>query len=317
MSFKEEYREFCKEEKEIPIFSRDWWLDAVCGEPNWDVVLFKRNKNIVASMPFFVRERFGLRLISMPVLTPKMGPYIKYSGKETHYKKLSFEKKVMQKLIEQLPDFSSFEQNFDFKISNWLPFYWLGFSQQTFYTYKIELDNVDKLDNIYESDIRRQIKKSVREEVAITEKTSIGEFYELNKKTFARKRATIPYSLSFIENLYSILKDRNSVKILSAINKDKKLLASCFLVEDFESTYYLMGGMDPDFKQTGAVDFLLSTAIEETLKKGKRFDFEGSMIEPIEKKFRSFGAIQTPYLRISKTNSRLILFRKFLRDFFQ
>jgi len=36
---KELYREFCKVEDNIPIFSKDWWMDAVCGEDKWDVIL--------------------------------------------------------------------------------------------------------------------------------------------------------------------------------------------------------------------------------------------------------------------------------------
>ena len=37
MTNKEKYREFCKAEKNIPIFSKDWWLDSVCPENKyWD-----------------------------------------------------------------------------------------------------------------------------------------------------------------------------------------------------------------------------------------------------------------------------------------
>lgn len=39
---KDEYREFCLNEKNIPIFSKDWWLDSVCGTDNWDVALVKK-----------------------------------------------------------------------------------------------------------------------------------------------------------------------------------------------------------------------------------------------------------------------------------
>jgi hypothetical protein len=35
MTNKEKYREFCKNEKNLPIFSKDWWLDAVCGKDNY------------------------------------------------------------------------------------------------------------------------------------------------------------------------------------------------------------------------------------------------------------------------------------------
>ena len=46
----------------------------------------------------------------------------------------------------------------------------------------------------------------------------------------------------------------------------------------------------------------------------QRFDFEGSMMEPVEKFFRAFGATQTPYFSISKTPSRLLKTAIFLRE---
>jgi len=40
------------------------------------------------------------------------------------------------------------------------------------------------------------------------------------------------------------------------------------------------------------------------------YDFEGSMIEPIEEFFHSFGAVQKPYFEISKTSSRSMKIRQ-------
>ena len=34
---------------------------------------------------------------------------------------------------------------------------------------------------------------------------------------------------------------------------------------------------------------------------GKKFDFEGSVIKPIEKMFREYGGTRKPYFRIYKT----------------
>ena len=47
-------------------------------------------------------------------------------------------------------------------------------------------------------------------------------------------------------------------------------------------------------------------AIEDAAKNGRGFDFEGSMVEPIERFCRAFGARQTPYFTISKGRSPVI-----------
>ena len=53
MTDKEQYREFCANEPSVPIFSSDWWLDCVCGENKWDVLLYKNKDNIEAAMTFY------------------------------------------------------------------------------------------------------------------------------------------------------------------------------------------------------------------------------------------------------------------------
>ena len=44
-------------------------------------------------------------------------------------------------------------------------------------------------------------------------------------------------------------------------------------------------------------------AIERLSGQVNAFDFEGSMIEPIERFFEVFGAAQTPYFHISRTST--------------
>lgn len=56
-SNKDKYRDLLETETTIPIFSRDWWMDAVCGEDNWDVLLVEKDNEIVASMPYYKKKK--------------------------------------------------------------------------------------------------------------------------------------------------------------------------------------------------------------------------------------------------------------------
>ncbi|SVD38205.1 uncharacterized protein METZ01_LOCUS391059, partial [marine metagenome] len=145
MTNKQKYYIFCETEENIPIFSQAWWLDAVCGT-NWDVVLVENHGDIIASMPYHMKKKTGFNIITMPKLTQNMGPYIKYLDNQKYEKRLAFEKKVMFQLIDSLPKFDKFSQNFNYNITNWQPFYWKGFQQTTRYTYVIS--NTDSLDTI-------------------------------------------------------------------------------------------------------------------------------------------------------------------------
>ena len=67
-----------------------------------------------------------------------------------------------------------------------------------------------------------------------------------------------------------------------------------------------MGGINPKYKDLGGMDIVQFESIKFALESGRKFDFEGSMIESIEKYFRSFGAIQKPYFQITKSRNKFI-----------
>src|SRR5699024_9271998 len=123
-----------------PIFSRDWWLDTVIGEDYWDVVIVEKNNEIIASLPYLHTRKLGFTISAMPKLTQNLGPWIKYPANPDYLyaNKIAFEKKILNQLICQLPEFSYFNQNFNHKVTNWLPFYWNGYQQTTRYTYIIK-----------------------------------------------------------------------------------------------------------------------------------------------------------------------------------
>src|SRR5262245_26720571 len=52
------------------------------------------------------------------------------------------------------------------------------------------------------------------------------------------------------------------------------------------------------------MSLLIWEAIQFSAKVTKRFDFEGSMVESIERFFRAFGARQVPYFSVKKVSSR-------------
>jgi hypothetical protein len=62
------------------------------------------------------------------------------------------------------------------------------------------------------------------------------------------------------------------------------------------------------------MDVIQYESIKFALEHNKAFDFEGSMIESIEKYFRSFGSFQKPYFNISKVNSKLLKIRSLVKE---
>ncbi|WP_417326345.1 GNAT family N-acetyltransferase [Halarcobacter sp.] len=317
MTNKEKYRIFCTTENSIPIFSKDWWLDTTCGEDAWDVVIVEKGGHIVASMPYFKKKKFIFNIITLPDLTQNIGVYIKYPPKQKYYKKLSWEKEMMTQLIKGLPKFDYFSQNFDRKVTNWLAFYWAGFEQTTRYTYVIENITLEELEKNLETDIRRRRRKALEADIKVFESDDIKKFYELNTMTFARQGLSIPYSFEFVKKLYETCKKNDAIKMYFAKDNEGVLIAANFLIYDENTVYYLMGGIHPDKKDLGGMDVVQFESVKFALETKRAFDFEGSMIESIEKYFRSFGAIQKPYFTISKINSKLLKIRILMKEIFK
>lgn len=309
---KEKYAIFAEREK-LPIFMQASWLNSVCENGmEWNVILYEKGGEIWGSFVYVTKKKYGFTLITMPRLTQFLGPYIKYPKGQKYYKRLSWEKNIMNYFIENLPKFDYFNMNFHYSVTNWLPFYWKGFKQTTRYTYIIQDDlTIDKLSESFETDIRRRRKKAVKVGIIIEEIDNIKPLYELASKTFQRKGIRIPYSLNFLESIYK--NNRDNVKIFLAKYQGKYIAGNLLLVDD-KSVIYLIGGIDNKFKDLGAMDLVIYESIKFALRNGKKFDFEGSMIESIEKYFRSFGAIQKPYFRITKVNSKILKLERCIRE---
>ncbi len=309
------YIAHCADELSIPLFSTSWWLDATAGEENWDVALVCSDKKIVASMPYMLKKRYGFSILTQPPLTQNLGPWL-HNTEGKLAQQLGQQKQLMQTLIEQLPAFDYFSQNWVWMNTNWMPFYWNGFHQTTRYTYILhDLSDVKLLWDGLLANIRTDIKKaSNRYGLKIRKNPTISDFLELNRKTFERQNLPPPYTDDFVRKLDTACVKNNARKIFIAEDEQGRPHAGVYIVWDQNNAYYLMGGGDPELRNSGATSLCIWEAIQFAATVTKRFDFEGSMIEPVEKFFRAFGGTQTPYFSVTKTPSRLLKTVMFLRE---
>ncbi len=305
MSALEKYRELCANESSVPLFSQAWWLDTVCENKDWGVCLVEKNGEVHASMPYCMRNRFGYTLLAHPPLTKTLGPWIRPS-KARYSKCLAQQKKLMSNLIDKLPQYSHFSQNWHYSMSNWLPFYWQGFQQTTRYTYVIEdLTNSDKLWINTLENIRREIRKATtRFNLKVRTDLDIEEFLLLNKMTFQRQGIKTPYSDAFVRKINNMTIQRMQSKFFIAQDPQGNNHAGVYIIWDNNSAYYLMGGADPRLRNSGATSLCMWEAIKFASTVTKTFDFEGSMIESVERFFRGFGAVQKAYSNITNTPSK-------------
>jgi hypothetical protein len=124
----------------------------------------------------------------------------------------------------------------------------------------------------------------------------------------------VPYTLEFLRRKDTVLGDRGRREVFYARDKTGVVHSALYLIWDDTSSYVHMVGEDPTYRSSGAGIRLIWEAIRYTrdVLGLNRFDFEGSMIESVERVRRDCGAKQVPYFTITKTPSRLLRVRNCL-----
>jgi len=311
------YRHYCDDVSEIPLFAQPWWLDAVAGADGWDAVLALRGDRVAGVLPYAVRRQFGFVRLGLPPLTRSLGPWLPAS--EAKYaKRLAHEKDVMQALAGALPAFAEYRQRWHPEVVNWLPLYWLGYRQTTRYTYILEpLADHDALWEGMQPKIRSDVRKARDRhglEVIRDPSATLDAFLALHQRAVEVRDEAAAVGSETIRRLDQACAERGCRTMLLARDAEGREHAGAYVVWHEGTAYYLIGCADPDLRNSGAGSLVVWTAIKTAAQHVQRFDFEGSMIEPIERFFRGFGGRQQPYFEVWKTRSRVLRVLRALRE---
>lgn len=312
---KEIYRKFLSTKPGLPIFFQDWWLDAAVVPDGWNVALVLRDGQVDAAMPYVSFKKYGMKVISQPQLTPMLGPWIRprYGKPATRQ---ANEKSMMFSLIDQLPSFDHFIQNWHHGHTNWLPFFWKGFNQTTRYSYL--LDDIRNIDNVwsrFQHSTRGECRKAEsRFKLQVRDDLSLDDFLRLNRMTFTKQRLAVPYTDAFVRRIDAACAEHACRKFWIAVDPQGRHHAGFYIVWDETTAYGLMTGAESALRSSGGVSLCVWEAIKYASTQVERFDFTGSMLQPVERFFRGFGARQVPYFRVTKTPSVLLRMQQGLRS---
>jgi hypothetical protein len=279
------------------IFQEHWWLDAV-APGRWGEVTVQRDGRIAAHMPYVVRGRRRMRMLTMPPVTQTLGPWIA-PGTASPARALGHEHELLAALEAGLPDAAAFVQQFSPAVMNALAFHWAGYRLDVQYTYRLPLRSEEELWEGLRSNIRREIRKA-RRRVEVREDLGLDRFHAIWAKTFTRQGLPVPITLAALERLDAACTARGARLMTFARDEADRVHAVSYVVWDRNAAFNLLGGADPELRTSGASSLLMWEAILRARDVTDVFDFEGSMIQPVERFFRAFGSRQTPYLRVSR-----------------
>ena len=287
-------------------FQEEWWLEAT-APGHWDAVEIERGGQVQARLPFVITERDGFRILGQPSLTQSLGPWVLDTG-AGYTRTLSREMSLYKELIERLPQHDVFKQHFAPQVTNWLPFYWEGFTQTTRYTYTLSLEQ--PLNAIWQGmDKKNRARaRKAADKLAITKSTDgdLETLLDMSELTFRRQGRELPYTRDFVRRLdAAILKNSSRLIVVARDPESGRPHAANYTFGDQHRTYALMSGADPELRHSGASVAARWEAIGWAHGFSQVFDFEGSMVEGIEHRNRSYGARQLPYFSMGRSNGKL------------
>ncbi len=286
------------------LFQQPWWLNAVAPGA-WREITVMSGGEVAARMPLVFRRRLGLTVCSMPQLTYALGPWLRLSMSKKSGQLLSEQKQLMTALIEKIPPCDYFMQRFCTAITNFLPFFWAGFTQTTRYTYRIEdLTDLDAVQSQFSQDTRRLIRKAANA-LTVRDDLGIDRLLEVVTKTFARQGLALGYDPELVKRIHAACEAHKAGRFVFAEDAAGRLHAAQFVAWDGNGCVGLLSGADPELRGSGANHLLQWEVIKHAATVGRSFDFGGSMIEPVEHFIRSFGMRQVPYLEIRRLSRRM------------
>ncbi len=301
MSNKERYEQFCASTY-TPIYSKPWWMDAVCGPENWDVWLYESGGTVLAAMPYYMEQRGPYRYITKAPLTQNNGIIFKEEPNQKLVTKMEMQERIINAacaFIQSL-GLDVYEQQYSPSFQNWLPFFWNNYTAITRYTYVIE--NTSDLDYVMqniEKSRRNRIRKGLQK-TELHEDMDSHTFYSYNQKIYEKQGLSAPFSEVLWENVYSAVQAHKCGKTLFRTDSMGNVACISFVAWDDRYLYKLIGGPMPELSHLEAHSAMTWNQIELANSLHLQFDFEGSVIKRISKSFREYGGRPMPYFRIRK-----------------
>lgn len=318
MTNKERYQDICEQRhNDVPLFLQYWWMEAVCQGKAWDVALAYDGDRLSAVLPYLYGRKLGMTYILQPQLTQYGGPLYFYPDGLTESRRLDFENRAAQCLIAQIAQHrpAFVRLHCPPSVTNWLPFFWSGYSQTTRYTYRLpDISDPERLFMNFDKEKRQRKIRRFEAVTSVRFDLDAESFADMHRRYWNDKGKADLLPRDLIVRLCNSAIGRGQGVIASLHDKEGRVLMARFVAFDANCAYSLMSAANTVLHRSGHSETLMWAMLKYLSDKTKAFDFEGSMDQGVEFFYRSFGAVQTPFFQLTKCyNGLLNVLLKFKR----
>ena len=270
------------------MFEQPWWLEAV-APGRWAAAEVVEDGKLQARMPYVLGCRGGKVIATMPPLTQTLGVWFRPQEGGKYVNWLSRRGELLRSLIGQLPC-KNVDLTLDSAVDYVLPFRWQGFRCEPSFSYRFtNLTDVEALFRGVKDSRRSEIKKAGKM-LTVRDDRSVDVLIDMMRCTFRRQGRQGVVDEALVRRLDEACREHHASRLLVAEDADGRVQGAAYFVYDARCCYYLAGGANPEYRGSGAQSLLIWEGIKFASSVSRMFDFEGSMIEDIERNFRSFGS---------------------------
>ncbi len=280
------------------LFDSTRWTDLF-GPNLRRLGLYDRGGTLRGGFCVYEQRRLGLRILRNPPFTRQIGPF--YAPKASNPSAIVSE---MRGVVEAMAKYLDEEKaavlslGLSLGIDDGLPFRWRGYKVIPHYTYRLDLNqSEDALFSALAKEKRNDIRKAQQDGIEVLKANDTRSMRELVTHSFARQKKALPHgALATILNAFA----PGSSAYCYVAHDQQRPVAGVYIVHDAHCAYYLLGGYAQGAHH-GAGAYAMLQAIHHAKALGlATFDFEGSVIQAIERYFRAFGGTLTPVLGVHK-----------------
>jgi hypothetical protein len=275
------------------IYAYDWHLDRTTII--WDALVWGDYEYV---MPLPYRKKMGIRYLYQPRYSQQLGifPSPPPLVEETFYRYIftRFRYSDLNINSENLPI-----KNYD------------SFSFIPRKNYLLSLNNTYQiLSASFSKNTKRNISKANKQAFSLIEGIRLEEYLEFKSKNLQPNIGE--KDLGNLKSVIAYGRYKDFGKIYGAYSNTNELCAAVYFCRCKNRVIYFSAATSPKGKELGAMYFLMNSFIEQNAGKNLIIDFEGSMIEGVERFYKGLGAKPETYFQL-KFN-RLPLFLKWIKQ---
>lgn len=304
---REEYDAFCKT-SQLPLCCYPWYLDAVCEGGQWQACTVMLEGEPIAAWPYFEKQRFGLRYVTMPPFTKYMGIMINEQVPVDHYPA------IFEALLIGVSFLDGLDQQFSSGAESFVSVLPSHYKRSAHHTHQIQLIS----DQDWRKGINRNMRRNIRkaeQHLSLDLDCDLSTFHRISALSFQRQGLSLPYSYEALQKHDAALLKRQRRQIFAARDATGQIHSVAYLMWSDQVAYYHLSGDDPALRRSGSGIWLIAQALDYASQLGiKTFDFEGSMIPAIAAIREQFGAEKIPYSRVQMGKAPLYRLLKWWRQ---